>query len=90
MENNLVDALILSFAVTDQDAGSNGEISSFIEASSNTANMFKLQAVTSNSFTINSAIPLDRETSGLIIENSFGSAKWVLKVIAYDNSALVS
>ena len=90
VENDLPGTTILSFTLTDLDSGKDGEISSFIDPSSNTANMFELRTVTPTSFAIVSALPLDRETSGLIIENSFGSAKWVLKVIAYDNNDIVS
>lgn len=89
-EDNSVDTLVLSFTVDDPDTGDDGDISVFIDSASNIVNMFKLETVTSNSFTILSALPLDRETSGLSIENSIGSAKWILRLIAYDNNLIVS
>ncbi|KAI6657145.1 Protocadherin Fat 4-like [Oopsacas minuta] len=52
--------------------------------------MFKVKTVSPNSFEILSAIDLDRETSGISIDNSVGSAKWILKVIAYDNAIIIS
>ena len=90
-EDNSINTEVLSFTVDDLDTGDDGDISVFIDSASNIVNMFKLERIiTSNSFRILSALPLDRETSGLSIDNSFGSAKWILKIFAYDNNLIVS
>ena len=89
-EDNSLDTEVLIFTVDDPDTGDDGDISVFIDSASNIVNMFKLEMISSNSFRILSALPLDRETSGLSIDNSFGSAKWILKIIAYDNNVIVS
>ena len=89
-EDNSINTEVLSFTVDDLDTGDDGVISVFIDSASNIVNMFKLEGITPNSFRILSALPLDRETSGLSIDNSFGSAKWILKIIAYDNNLIVS
>ena len=89
-ENNAINTEVLTFTVDDPDTGDDGDISVFIDSASNIVNMFKLEIISSNSFRILSALPLDRETSGLSIDNSLGSAKWILKIIAYDNNIIVS
>ena len=93
-EDNLVNTNILNFSVEDPDVGDDGSISLYIEASTNIGNIFKLGNSGPISNNINSmilsALSLDRETPGLSLNSSDGSALWNLKIIAFDNSADVS
>lgn len=94
VETNAIDTVIIEFTVTDSDTGDDGVISLSIDSSSNTASMFKLtpaSGTSANTVTgqILSNVTLDRETSGLVIDQATGAALWTLKVIATDNNAQV-
>ncbi|KAI6657178.1 protocadherin Fat 4-like [Oopsacas minuta] len=90
-ENNMVDFSIIGFTVTDPDSGNDGAISLSIDSTSNIASMFKLtpdSGTSSNTVDgeVFSAISLDRETDGLVIDGTSGAALWTLKVLSADNN----
>ena len=92
VESDMIDTSVIEFTVTDSDTGDNGIISLSIDPSSNTASMFKLTPATGTSANtvtgqILSNVALDRETSGIVIDQTTGAALWTLKVIATDNNA---
>ena len=94
VETNVIDTFVIEFTVTDSDTGDDGTISLSIDPSSNTASMFKLTRATGTSANtvtgqILSSVALDRETSGLVIDQTTGAAIWTLKVIATDNNTQV-
>ena len=94
VENNLAGFSLLDFIVTDLDTSDDGLISLSLDATSNTANMFRITPSTGTSARqvtgqLLSNVSLDRETAGLTIDSTTGAALWILKVIATDNNAVV-